>query len=781
MSRLSHSRLALRSTVALSILGISVSAPEVEAETVLSVTQITYDGLDRVQCSAVRMNPAVFGSLPASACSLGTQGSQGPDRITEYIYDANGNVAQARSAVGTALERATETSAYSANGKKTDLVDAVGNHSQFVYDGFDRQTQWIFPSKTLATAFNSSSLSTALSTAGAPNTSDFEQYGYDANNNRTYLRKRDGRTLTYTYDGLNRVKSKCVTTSTCVAPNDATGRDVYYSYDLLGRQLSATFDSASGAAKITNTYDDLGRLTSSSSTMDGTARTMSSQYDAAGNRTMLTGNIASYSAPFSYDALGRMTAYVGEVQIAYDNSGRRSSLNFGSSGTTSSATYGYDPLDRLTSLTHDLAGTAADQSLTYGYNPASQISARTASNDSYAYGGLASVNRAYMSNGLNQYTAAGGASFAYDANGNLTSDGSNTFAYDAENRLVSVTGAHTATLSYDPLGRLWQISAPSGTTRFIYDGDHDVVETDGSGNSLRAFDWGPGADEPLVWWEGSGPKMLYADERGSVISAADSNGNVVATNTYDEYGIPGSANSGRFQFTGQAWLSELGFYYYKARMYSPTLGRFLQTDPVGYKDQINLYEYVGDEPIDGTDPTGEFLWPWEHPLSVAIGVGPAGRATAAQQAHYIQVFNRDFATSRGRELLKQIIGPWWRHGSPVTVVLKPGIAADTGAVADRNGNPTGTIEIDPNFHPQVRTASGNVIASDERIAGHELGHAVTGTGDTGKNQMDNVKQNENPIVQDLGLSPRTQYSAPVQDPNAKREVPKQCNSQASSC
>ncbi|WP_343808899.1 RHS repeat-associated core domain-containing protein [Alteraurantiacibacter aestuarii] len=55
-------------------------------------------------------------------------------------------------------------------------------------------------------------------------------------------------------------------------------------------------------------------------------------------------------------------------------------------------------------------------------------------------------------------------------------------------------------------------------------------------------------------------------------------------NTYDDYGVPAAPNSGRFQYTGQAWLPELGLYYYKARMYSPTPGRFMQTDPIGYAD-----------------------------------------------------------------------------------------------------------------------------------------------------------------------------------------------------
>ncbi|MCQ8186664.1 RHS repeat-associated core domain-containing protein, partial [Parvularcula maris] len=113
---------------------------------------------------------------------------------------------------------------------------------------------------------------------------------------------------------------------------------------------------------------------------------------------------------------------------------------------------------------------------------------------------------------------------------------------------------------------------------------------------------GPGSDEALVWYEGSGTgdkRYFSADERGSITLVTRQNGTVLRRNQYDADGRRDSDvfEASRFGYTGQTKITGTSLWHYKARAYSPFLGRFLQTDPIGYGDGLNWYAYVGGDAV----------------------------------------------------------------------------------------------------------------------------------------------------------------------------------------
>lgn len=541
-----------------------------------ALTQYSYEAVGRLECTAARMNPGAYPSLPASACSPGAEGSFGPDRITKLLYDAAGQVTQVRNGVGSVSESAGATTTYTENAKLQTITDGEGNRTSYTYDGHDRLLTTRYPVTGKG--------------AGTSSSSDYEQLGYDAGSNIVTRRLRDGQTISFGYDRLGRLISK-----------DLPGADpdVTYGYTRLG-QISAV--SQQGQSWAFN-FDGLGRPISQSGPMGIT----SSSYDAAGRRTRLSypdGLFVDYSRLLTGEIthIRENGAVAGSGVLAtygYDDRGRRVSLTRGN-GTVQ--TYAYDAASRLSQMTDDLAGVSNDLSLAFSYNPEDQIVQVVRSNDAYAWTGSYSVNRAYSSNGLNQYVASGPVIPTYDARGNLTSAGSATFAYNSENMLKSASGG--ISLAYDPLLRLYEVGGTSGVTRFAYDGHDAIAEYDAANSLVRRHVFGPDINEPVVWIEGSDRRWLHTDERGSVVAVSNSSGQVIGINSYDSWGIPASTNIGRYQYTGQAWLPELGMYHYKARIYSPTLGRFLQPDPIGFDGGMNLYAYAGNDPVGKGDALG---------------------------------------------------------------------------------------------------------------------------------------------------------------------------------
>jgi RHS repeat-associated protein len=575
-----------------------------------AVTSFAYDGADR---KFVTTDPV--------------------NRQTEMVYDAAGNVLQEIRGLGSAIQMTYATYTYGADGEKTSVQDADGptHITQFTYDGFDRLYQNTFPDG---------------STETIPLTG-----GYDAQGNVLQRINRAGQTFKMAYDVLNRLSTKKVPGYTPPGGVHVPMNTTTSLYDLGGRLKSSTDTLGNSVA---HGYDTAGRSTSTVTTIVGLTPVLTAQYqlDPNSNRTQLQWP-DGYQVNYAYDTLNRMTTATDSASTllatyTYDAMSRRTNLAY---GNTASLAYAYTDAGDLTSLTNDFVTNSKNVAYTLGYTPAHQLASELNSKSAYRYAPSASSATYAPVNALNQYANVNGGTasgtdchgnaqvMSYDCNGNLTGDGTWSFAYDPENHMVGASStAASASYAYDPLGRRQTKTVGSTVTNFLSDSDDEIAEYDGtSGNVLRRFVPGPAINQPIAYENCLSPppnctgtnlatEYYQTDHHGSVIAMSDATGNPSTTEsnyTYDTYGnSPGMTTTGQpFRYVGMYYDAETGLYADRARVYSPALGRFLQNDPIGYKDDIDLYTYTGDDPTDKVDPSGKTTITFGVDLALVVGGG----------------------------------------------------------------------------------------------------------------------------------------------------------------
>jgi len=166
------------------------------------------------------------------------------------------------------------------------------------------------------------------------------------------------------------------------------------------------------------------------------------------------------------------------------------------------------------------------------------------------------------------------------------------------------------TYKHDVHGRRSEKKIDGYSTRYVYDGPHIIAEYDGNNNLLRKYVYGPGIDQPVCMIEVADSNATYYyhhDGLGSIVALSDSNGDTVQTYEYSIFGevaVEDANHTNPYMFAGRRYDIEIGLYYNRARYYNPFTGRFLQTDPAGYKDGMNLYAYCGNNPVGFIDPMG---------------------------------------------------------------------------------------------------------------------------------------------------------------------------------
>lgn len=577
-------------------------------------------------------------------------------RTTRYEHDANRN----RTTLIDPEARRT-TYGYDPDGRLIRLTDPNGNLTTWERDIQGRVTAKVFADgsrETYAYEARTSRLKsrtdalgqiatrtyakddrlTALGYTNAVNQTPGVSFAYD-----TYFPRltsmTDGNGVTaYSYGAVGNNGALQLTAEDGPFANDPLA----YDYDALGRVTTRTIYTTPD----TYAYDSLGRLTDHTTPLGEFALSYLGQTGQVVQRALISdviaacpGSVRSAQAVAENNCIGQGYAYgilrrTGAPLVTTwqygDNLHDRhlAAINHSAGPNDNSArNYAYttSPENRILGLTESVAGTATE-TWGYGYDLADRLtSALAIPSGAYTYGldagdNLLTIQTPASSttstyDNLNQIDLRNAQPFVYDAAGNLLNDGQRTYTWDAEQRLIGIgylaTPAVSTILRYDGLGRRTAViennNGSSAETRYLWCGERICQARDASDAIIRRY-----YDEGELQVSSTGNTPLYyaQDHLGSVRDLVNAGGSGLATYDYDPYGQPtrsivyGSARAD-YRYAGLFYHQPSGLYLTHYRVYDPVTARWLSRDPIGEMGGINLYGYVGGNPISHVDPTGE--------------------------------------------------------------------------------------------------------------------------------------------------------------------------------
>ncbi len=589
--------------------------------------------------------------------------------ISQFEYDAVGNQTKAIDPLGrTALAtyddldrlvtstdpRGAVTSfSYDAMSNLLSLTDASQNTTKWTYDPMNRVVLWTDPLGAAESFTYDDAIPNSTDRRGnlAVHTDRLGRktvYGYDSRNRNTSAEWQDVGgavvdTITRQYDKSNNL----------IGTSDADSK-LAFTYDLNSRLLTADNAGTLGVPRsvLTNTWD---AASNRIRVQDSDGVHVDSTYDARNLLSTLTWTgsgaspaITPASLKMSYNGRGQLsdmlrysnatfTQLVSQTQRTYDIAGRSQDILHLSATDAVLAEFEsvWDQADQLTKLI--INGKETD----YQYDPTGQLlSAKHVTDglqdETYTYDATANrTSSAQLSSQVigasNRLLSDARYEYKYDAEGNLIDRREfatgihDLYKYDHINHMtraqrVSSTGVILSTVDYryDALGRRIARTVdtdgvgPAAATSeyFVYDGLDVWLDADSAGNVTARYLFGDELDQPLARYRpGEGTSWYLTDHLGSVRNILNSVGTIVDTIDYDSFGNIVSESSlqfgDRYKYTAREWDSQLGLYYYRARFYSPTTGRFTSEDPISYAGgQVNLNAYVGNAPTAYIDPFG---------------------------------------------------------------------------------------------------------------------------------------------------------------------------------